>query len=194
MPIASFLQPFQSVASPAILAQPSLLGGVPPSSNSLPGFSVQLQVQTQWCWAAVSTSVAEFFALGTWSQCKVAAAEFAPLNCCGVDGSRGCNQPWYLDRALTRVGHFDRRTAPNAPFTDVQREVNSGRPVGCRIGWANNGGGHFMAIGGWLVASDGTEFVDVYDPIFQFSQMPYVDFCSSYRNPGDTWTHTYFTR
>jgi hypothetical protein len=196
MPIASFLQPLQSVTPsiPLASAQQNPLGGTAAGSNSLPGFSVQLQLQTQWCWAAVSASVADFFGSNLWPQCQVAAAEFAPLNCCGADGPLGCNNPWYLDKALTRVGHFDRRTTPNAPFSSVQSEINGGRPLGCRIAWSGNTGGHFMAIGGWLVASDGTQFVDVYDPIYQFNQMPYVDFCSSYRSPGDTWTHSYFTK
>jgi hypothetical protein len=189
MAIATFLQPLQLLTSPMTAASPT--GGVPSASRSLAGFSVQTQLQSQWCWAAVSTSVAVFFGSTGWSQCQVAADELNPLDCCGADASTGCNIPWYLDTALQRVGHFGRMDASSEPFTVVQGEINGGRPLGCRIQWVG-GGAHFVALGGWSSATDGTEYVDVYDPYYGFVQATYNSFVSSYRTSGDDWTHSYF--
>jgi hypothetical protein len=66
------------------------------------------------------------------------------------------------------------------------------RPLGCRIAWAG-GSAHFVAIGGWSTAADGTEYVDIYDPYYGFAQKTYADFVSAYRTAGDTWTHSYAT-
>lgn len=191
MAIPNFLGPLQTLTSTLAAAPPT--GGAASASNSLSSFSMQTQLQQEWCWAAVSASVAIFFGSTTWTQCKVAAAELSPLDCCGQDASSGCNQAWYLDRALTRVGHFGRLDSSSSPFSDVQAEINGGRPLGCRIQWNGNSGAHFVALGGWSTAADGTEYVDVYDPYYGLVQKTYNDFVSSYRNAGDDWTHSYFT-
>jgi hypothetical protein len=67
MPVANFLQPLQSVVAPAVTAPPPPAPPPPPGGTagafgSLNGFSVQTQQQTEWCWAAVSTSVSLFLA------------------------------------------------------------------------------------------------------------------------------------
>jgi hypothetical protein len=195
MAIPNFLQPLQPLTGGpvAAAAQTGAAGGAAAGSGSLAAFSMQTQSETEWCWAAVSTSVAVFFGSTTWTQCKVAATELTPLDCCGADASTGCNKPWFLDTALTVVGHFDRIDASNSPFADVQTEINARRPLCCRIAWAG-GGAHFLALGGWSTAPDGTDYVDVYDPYYGFTQVTYADFNSSYKTPGDTWTHSYFTR
>jgi hypothetical protein len=195
MAIASFLYPLQSLTGPSVassLAGSPAGGAIATSSASLSGFSMQIQSETQWCWAAVSTSVAIFYGSVSWTQCKVADVELSPLDCCGADASTKCNQPWYLDTALQVVGHFNRLISSNSPFGDVQTEINARRPLGCRIAWSG-GGAHFLALGGWSIAADGTEYVDVYDPYYGFTQTTYPDFDSSYKSPGDAWTHTYFT-
>jgi len=185
----SFLQPFQNLN---VGAPPSSLGGAAPASGTLTGFSIQAQQHTEWCWAAVTTSVAVFFGSVNWTQCKVAAGELN-LNCCGSDGPNGCNKPWYLDRPLARVGHLDRLLPQVIPMATVQQEILADRPIGCRIAWAQ-GSAHFVAIGGWSTDPDGTDYVDAYDPAHGLLvQKTYADFVSSYSMPGDSWTHTYFT-
>jgi papain like cysteine protease AvrRpt2 len=191
--IPTFLQPLQSLILPPAAASATATGGALPASGSLAGFSMQTQEETQWCWAAVSTSVAIYFGSTPWIQCQVASGELSPLDCCGVDRSTGCNIPWYLDTPLTRVGHFDRMDPASAPFLDIQTEINGKRPLCCRIAWAG-GNAHFVALGGWSTAADGTEYVDIHDPYYGFAQKTYTDFVTAYRTSGDTWTHSYFTR
>jgi len=187
MLVAGFLGPLQTLA--AAPAAAAAAGGAP--SQSLNGFSVEIQQQSEWCWAAVSTSVATFFGSAAWTQCRVASGELAPLNCCGGDAADSCNQPWYLDRALTRVGHFDRITFSSATFAVVQGEINGGRPLGCRIAWAG-GSAHFVAVGGWRVTADGSQYVNICDPYYGPTTKKYSDFVSAYMTPGDSWTHSYF--
>ena len=200
MPLAGFLNPLQTLAPPppmqiAGAAAADAVGGAEASSGSLQGFVVPHQLQTEWCWAAVSCGVAAFYGPSQWTQCSIASAELAPLNCCGSDGSGACNQYGYLDRALARVGHFDHISAPNTSFIGVQGEIGGGRPLGCRIAWAGgpNSGAHFVALGGWKVAADGSEYVNVCDPLYGTVQKKYNDFVSAYMSPGDSWTHSYFT-
>jgi len=191
MAIANFLKPLNVVGLPAAVAV-GPPGGAPAATNTLAGFSVQTQQQSEWCWAAVSTSVAVFYGSTQWTQCLVATAELHPLDCCGADASTGCNQPWSLDTALSAVGHFDRLVWSSVLFADVTNEINAGRPLGCRIQWTG-GGAHFVALGGWSTTVDGTEYVDVFDPYYGYVQKVYNDFVSAYKAPGDQWTHSYFT-
>jgi hypothetical protein len=197
MQTPQFLHPLDPLAPPASPAsQPtSPTGGAGPSSGMLTSFSIETQAQDEWCWAAVSVSVAKFYGTTNWSQCTLAAGELI-LDCCGADGpirgNGGCNNAWTLDGPLIRVGHYDRIDWSSEAFADVQAEINSGRALGARVAW-NGGGAHFVALGGWSIDSAGTEFVDVYDPYYGFSQSPYGNFVSAYLSPGDSWTHSYFT-
>ncbi|SRR6266849_529570 len=191
MTVAGFLHPLQTLTPAKPMAAP-LVGDGATSSGSLRGFALERQLQTEWCWAAVSTSVASFFGSTAWTQCGVASAELAPLSCCGVDAADGCNQPWYLDAALRRVGHFNHMSSLSSEFTAVQEEINGRRPLGCRIAWTG-GGAHFVALGGWLISADGSLYVNVCDPFYGQMQKKYADFVSAYMSLGDEWTHSYFT-
>lgn len=166
-------------------------GLVAPGSGST-GFKVQPQPQSNWCWAAVSTSVAAFYkAPGSWTQCKVANAELSRADCCGIGASGPCNIPWYLDRALTRVGCFSGISASVEPLANVQAEVAATRVLCLRIGWTG-GGGHFIAIAGWYTGASGVVYINVEDPISGAVQVPYTKLVSAYQNAG-RWTHSYRT-
>jgi len=160
------------------------------SSKQL-AFNMQEQTQTNWCWAATSTSVSHFYwGLSTWTQCLVANAELGLGTCCNSTVPAACNVPWYLDRALTRTNNFVSISGP-VSFQQVRDEIDAGRPVGTRIGWSG-GGGHFMAIYGYSLVS-GVEYFDIDDPIYGKSHLTVADFSSNYQGSG-TWTHTYLTK
>jgi hypothetical protein len=192
-----FLHPLDPLApSTATAAQPvSAMGGARPLWGALAGFSMEIQQHDNWCWAAVSVSVANFYGTTNWSQCDLAAKELN-LDCCGADGpvqgNGGCNRDWHLDTPLSRVGHFDRMSSSSAAFALVCGEINLHRTLCARVAW-NGGGAHYVALGGWSIDATGTEFVDVYDPYYDFSQIPYSKFVSSYQPVGNAWTHSYFT-
>jgi len=162
--------------------------------NPLP-FFMQHQEQTNWCWAAVSVSIANYFSTpgpsgGPWRQCDVANAELGQSTCCSNGSTSDCNQDWYLDRALTRVSHLAGPVTP-APesFTYVQLEITAQRPVGVRIGWYG-GGGHFVAVTGYD-DTNGAQQVDIEDPWYGPSTYDYGSFVSAYQSGAGQWTHTY---
>lgn len=199
MPVAGFLNPLQPLAPPMQMAAAAAAaaadgGGAAPSSGSLQGFTVSHQLQPEWCWAAVSSSIANFYGPTQWTQCGVASS-FLKIDCCGGDASGPCNQPEPLDDPLNLVGHYGRRDDQPEPFTVVQAEINGRRPLACRIVWANSGGNlaHFVALGGWSVAADGSTYVNVCDPLYGTVQKKYEDFVSAYMTSGDRWQNSYFT-
>lgn len=163
-------------------------GGAPPVWQNL-SFSMQPQQQTQWCWAAVTASVARFFSVGSaWAQCGLANQELNQTTCCANGSTTGCNQPWYLDRSLQRTGNLKTFAAGTATMNQIQGEITAGRPLGVRIGWAN-GGGHFVAIDGCAAP----DLLDIQDPWYGHSTIDLAHFQTSYQGNG-SWTHTYWTQ
>jgi hypothetical protein len=173
----------------------SALGGAPPSGTTLT-FSMQNQNHTEWCWAAVSVSISHFYnSVSSWTQCDVVDAEFSLSNCCSNGSSSQCNQPWYLDKALTRTSNLNVMSTEVTSYQDLNTEIENGYPLCCRIGW-NGGGGHFVALHGYLNKSVGSSienWVDVGDPWYGPSSLLYDDFRTKYQNTGK-WTHSYTTK
>ena len=154
-------------------------------------FQMQHQQQSNWCWAATSTSVALFYdPSSTWTQCAVADGELGRTDCCGVGASGPCNVYGFLDSSLSRVGHLDHMESNIAPFQSVDNEIDGGRPIGIRVAWSG-GGAHFLTIIGYL--EDATNYVAVDDPIYGKSDLTYDTLKTSYQGSG-SWTHTYYTK
>jgi hypothetical protein len=166
---------------------------VPPAASLNVGinFVMQHQVQDEWCWAAVSVSVALFYSSGSpWTQCSLVCDELADPTCC-VDGSTpSCNQPWTLDTALTMTGNLLTWTSGVVSPVDLQAQLSSNRAVACRIGWSG-GGGHFVVISNYRDDGNVKE-VHVKDPLFGDSDYNYTLFQIAYRTNG-AWTHSYYT-
>jgi len=154
-------------------------------------FDMQLQTQSNWCWAATSTSVSRYYSfLSPWTQCKVASDELT-LTCCTTPVPGPCNVPWYLDKALTRTKNFVSIQGGTVAWSTVKSELEQGLVVGARIGWSG-GGGHFMVLHG--VSSIGvTQYLHIDDPIYGKSVLTYQQFATNYQGSG-SWTHTYFTK
>lgn len=170
-------------------------------SRRCSGLTVESQQQTQWCWAAVSNSVSHFYDAGsTWSQCSIVNAELAQTTCCTNGSSAACNQSWYLDKALTRVGCLLSWASGTLTFATIQSLINSGRPPCARQGWSG-GGGHFMAIVCYfegllgLVLGGGStaKRLRISDPWYGDSVVDYDVFVTGYQGTG-SWTHSYRTQ
>ncbi len=160
-------------------------------SSLVLSFDMELQTQSNWCWAATSKSVSKFYSIfSPWTQCKVASQEL-DKSCCDTPLPSGCNVPWYLDKALTRTNNFVSYQGGTITWNQIKQELEKGLVVGARIGW-NNGGGHFMVIHG-VSKSAGTEYLHIDDPIYGKSTLTYNQFATNYQGSG-TWTHTYFTK
>jgi hypothetical protein len=161
---------------------------------------MQRQLQTNWCWSAVSTSIALFFnPQAPWTQCSLARAELAQTtnsaDCCTAPSNSGvCNEPWYLHTALRRVGHFDRSTAAAATFTEVSTEIGARRPICVRFEWAGGGGAaHFFVVEGFM--NDPAHTLQTDDSIYGQTVITHADLKTSYRGAASgQWTHSYWTR
>ena len=164
----------------------NLPGGSPPT---LLPFEMELQVQSQWCWAATSASVSVFYNSGsTWTQCVVASSILGISACCSMPTT--CNKPWYLDHALTVTNNFASQTGP-LTFQQVEAELLSGRVVGARVGWFG-GGGHFMVIYGSQTIN-GVNYYNIDDPIYGKSLITETAFQTAYQGGGN-WTHSFTTK
>ena len=157
-------------------------------SNILP-FMMQSQSQSEWCWAAVAASVSHFFnASSPWTQCTLVNAELGQTTCCQDGSTPQCNQPWYLDQALSQTGNLASWSAGTSAYATLVQEVDAGRPLGVRIGWPGpDNGGHFVVLDGYTDPNT----VDVQDPWYGHSVSDYNAFCTQYQGNG-TWTHSYF--
>jgi Papain-like cysteine protease AvrRpt2 len=153
-------------------------------------FTMQHQQQDEWCWAAVTVSVAVYFGDSSWSQCGLSNNFFGQALCCMYGDSGSCNQPFYLDQALQKVGHFRLFSVGPASLYQVQAEIVAGRPLGVRIEWASSHVGHFVAIDGCT-----SDSVEVQDPwTGGYTSVDYNTFLTAYAGSGDTgvWTHCYW--
>jgi hypothetical protein len=112
-------------------------------------FKIQPQVHSDWCWAAVSASVAAFYnPASPWTQCQVVDKEKGRTDCCANGASAKCNVQWYLEKALTRVKHLNTVTGGASSLPSIKTEVDGDRPLGVRTAWSR-GGAHFMVVQGY---------------------------------------------
>ena len=154
-------------------------------------FTMRGQKLRDWCWAAVSVSVDRFFnSKSVWTECAIAAAEFG-LSCC--DAAQQCNRVHLLDPPLTRLARLRPAPLPRVlTFSEIQREIDAGNPIGVRIEWTN-GGGHFLVISGYATSSAGVNKVSLEDPFYGSSEAAYEAFLTKYQGSG-TWTGTFLLK
>jgi hypothetical protein len=173
-----------------VIRQPELSLGAdgPPFWQRL-AFQMEPQEQSNWCWAAVATSVAHAYDnSSTWTQCEVANGELGRSDCCAGGAGTACNVYGTLDTSLSRVGHLDHVDSSAASWQMIHDQIAGGCPLGIRVAWAG-GGAHFLVAYGWLQ----NDFVAVDDPIYGKSDIAYDALTTSYQGSG-TWTNSYYTR
>ena len=175
----------------------------PPVVHAL-AFTMQVQEETNWCWAAVAVSTGHFYAAagGVPTQCHLATAELAGKGvgvCCPARVNPACDIPWYLHTALVRLGRYHGYLATAANYaSQLVPQIAAGRPVAFRIDWGA-GTGHFVMVSGYD-QTGGSQIVTVDDPAPATSGglspqrhiMDYATFTSAYLGTGsvsDTlWT------
>jgi len=153
---------------------------------------MQHQVNSNWCWAATSTSISLYYDPASgWTQCKVACFALPRPDCCAAPTPSACNVSFYLNQALTVTGNFVNMVNNPLPIAQIETEINAYRVIGVRIGWFG-GGGHFIAIYGFD-DSTGSDYVYADDPIYGKSYQLLSNFTNNYQSAGQ-WTHSYFTK
>jgi hypothetical protein len=174
---------------------------VPPDLWHLLSFSVPLQQQSNWCWAAVGCGVAHYYEPdSTWTQCEIVNVVFKAihsldLECCGPEGSQmPCNGQSGVDQSLSHTNHWA-GNGPVADFGTVGQQIKMGRPIAVWIAWSG-GGGHIVAIGGYRTIETITgflEYVHVEDPAYGPSDIGYDELVSNYQGAG-TWVASAWTK
>ncbi|HEY3966430.1 MAG TPA: papain-like cysteine protease family protein [Planctomycetaceae bacterium] len=184
----------QSSISPLARLQTmlSLIGGdalgATPTWKVL-SFLVQHQEQHQWCWAAVTASLAMYYnPSSVWTQGLLANDQFSQTICTISGSSPDCDRPWFVDVALQRTGNWVSTSASAVPISQLRSEIDSGRPLAVRVGW-NTGGGHFLT----LIGYSDSNWVSIQDPWYGASTLDYDVFSTAYQGAG-TWTHSFFTK
>ena len=167
--------------------------GAAATSGRLTGFEMETQLHDNWCWAAVSVSVAKFLnAASPWSQCSIATDQLGQ-DCCEGFTKEDCDKVWYLDSPLQAIGAYQDQKSGETPFDQTAEFIDDGLPVCCYILWDGGPAGHFIAIGGWTNSASGAQYVDVYDPLYGSKQIVYDDLVQNYKGQG-VWSHSFYTQ
>ena len=155
-------------------------------------FKEQFQQQSEWCWAASTVSITQFYDPTTaWTQCTIVNQQFNSSACCVDPSSTACNQPWYPDKALTATGHLAGSTG-SLSLSDLEGQIVASRPVSIGIDW-NGGGGHNPVITGFDQDIAGGPTIDIQDPIFGPSTQDFATFPSTYHG-GAQWASSFLTK
>ncbi len=180
-------------------------------SASVMRFNLQMQKQTKWCWAAVTTSLLSFFYSDTsLTQCDVVRKCFgqqqngaeAGADCCQSGNSEVCNKTFKLSQALEAMGVLESYVNSALPLKEIRRQISAGVPLAVRIGWRDRNGnlsssGHFViltAVGPDDPRGDDHAWVRVADPNDKVaSYTTYGTLKNNYKCQGQ-WTHTYLIK
>jgi len=163
-----------------------------------PNFTMQHQCHSNWCWAAVASSVSgSYNETSTFTQCLIANLELQRQDCC--DFACGAENlefdvPHTLGSPLNRVCCLaELALDQRATRIEVQQEINAGRPLCVRTLWSGGrGGAHFLAIVGYLPDTDSLVLEDPwYGPT---PEIKYDRFCTQYQDAHGVWTDTYYTK
>lgn len=194
--------------------QPSVGLGLAATRAAVPNFAMRKQLQSNWCWAAVTEAVLAL--AGAPKTQDLVATEHMQANgrpgvtCAGpAAGNRNnqscgatpacaadCNDTHFIRHVLTEQGRFRAIITAGgiAPtYAQIQTEIARQRPMIVVINWPPVGPvvlGHFIAVTGWQVAN-GVDYVEVHDPAnpasgsaIGVSVIPYSSLTNNYRVSG----------
>ncbi|MBL8191652.1 MAG: hypothetical protein JNK38_26775 [Acidobacteria bacterium] len=138
-------------------------------SVSVSDFRLQRQLQTEWCWAAVTSSMMEYLTPErAASQNEVVAHT---LNGATVESAEELNRPEDITKAAKTMGMEDGTRYGNVSRDTMRWLVNDGTPVPIQINWRNNarkngslGNGHYLVVSAIGEEAKGKTLVDIEDP------------------------------
>ncbi|MCU1294939.1 MAG: hypothetical protein JWP08_3789 [Bryobacterales bacterium] len=160
-------------------------------------FQIEPQKKLNWCWAAVAATVSNYFFPGlALDQCGIAKNVLrSNADCCGAAAVQ-CDRTAPLEDALAAVNTMLNKNlncqvlGRFLKFGEIRTQIDAGRPVCARIQWIGEQRAHFVMISGYSVSHSGEQWVDVADPYWGNSILPYPQFVSSYRHAGE-WSDSY---
>lgn len=141
------------------------------------GVSQIEQEQDRWCWAACAEMVFHYYDIRHVRQCDFANWLFKASHCCKKPSSTDCNRECFVHEISSLYLHWQIRSTfinGTVPFSELQAEIDEGRPVEVGYLWKGRGTGHVVLISGWHT-TDTEEFVHVNDPSDGFQLLTYAE-------------------
>ncbi len=159
------------------------------------GIQVSVQQQTNWCWAAVTTSLARFYGVRNEEQCKLVDDEIdlqSNLNCCGMSDVAQCNRAYQIPKALRHVGIATSTHAGQQSFVELAQQIQDGHPVVLVLIGSGVADNHYVLLTG--VGPNETLIIkDPKDPIGGVTRsIPYAQFTQGYEQRF--WKGSFFTQ
>jgi hypothetical protein len=165
-------------------------------------FKIEKQEHSDWCWAAVASSVDRYFnPKSPWCQCRLASRmaklEKLKVRTCGNCKTRrptaeACNQPWYLQKALKIVGRLKGQPLPGPlSFSKIRKTLEAGKPVCVMVLWGKGPEAHFVVISGCVKGAHGERWLDIEDPDMGSATWLFEEFRSNYQYYKGRWNFTF---
>ncbi len=150
-------------------------------------FQLDKQLEPNWCWAAVSTAVCRYF-----EPLRPLDQNALATHILGRDNNQGES----LEAAFQGCGELgvalNLRTLSkwHLNFESIRGWIDLGIPILVLIRWFDGPRGHFVVITGYSVSRTGEGWLDIADPLYENSTLPYDVFVSAYKRQGH-WFNTY---
>jgi hypothetical protein len=154
------------------------------------------QIHTEWCWAAVGISIELYFSPGSpLKQCELAQAILKKDGCCDERLPSTLNVPAQLEDVLSYLDALQQTMVRPLAFSDIYTQiVGKCLPICVEIQWFGLvPTGHYVVVCGCPVTVSGEPWVDIADPFYGFSTIPYDQFVNSYLNAGE-WAYTFLVK
>ena len=163
-------------------------------SVSVSDFRLQRQQQTEWCWAAVTSSMMEFMAPErAASQSEVVATT---LKDAAIESPEELNRQEDITKAAKTMGLEEGTRYGNVSRDTMRWIVNEGTPAPIQINWRNNarkngslGGGHYVVVKGIGEEAKGETPVYIEDPWAGEMTLTWDELKNEY--PGKVNQHLY---
>jgi hypothetical protein len=175
------------ISHPPDPSQPSNALG-PHETGFIP-FVLQRKERSNWCWAAIAVSLGDYYGMGRFTQCGVAAAVLGTSTEADSDAIDLSNRTASLEDALLCVGCHVSWSPGRPALHDIAADIVHGRPVCVCLQW-RSGDAHYVVLTG---CTDHGELT-VEDPLHGSSLQQFGDFPNTYRCAGTVWRGVYWTR
>lgn len=159
--------PSLAILTAALLSLFSPVAHAEVADANISNIQLYSQLQSNWCWAAVTQTIVQQNRGTAESQCQMASRfvrKSADGYCCyssnGSDGS--CNQGYYPGETLGFYGVLDQYHTSTLPQETLVSEIRQGYPVAFAVMWPT-GGGHALLFYG-ASNHNGIQTVNIWDP------------------------------
>ena len=154
-------------------------------------YIIDRQLQSNWCWAAVTASLARFYQKDPIAdQAKLVYSIFNQECYCNGKGCGTCNRPWYVGEALDHLDILQNAVAAPVSQKELMAELKYNRPVVIVVKWQQSSTGHILVVSGF---TRNHQFLtwDSRGPDMRL--LPFKDLCTGYEGKS-VWVNTFFTQ